>query len=89
MLLDEPTSAMDAWAEAEWLARLRKLSAGRTTLIITHRLTTAMQADIIHVMANGQVIESGAHASLVARNGRYAQAWLAQMRQTQLAGGEG
>ena len=81
MVLDEPTSAMDAWAEMEWLARLRRLSASRTTLIITHRLTTAMQADLIHVMADGQVIESGSHNQLVALNGRYAAAWLAEMRQ--------
>lgn len=81
MLLDEPTSAMDAWSEAEWLTRLRKLSEGRTTLIITHRLTTAMQADIIHVMVDGKIVESGSHAQLVARRGRYAQAWQAQTRQ--------
>ena len=80
MLLDEPTSAMDAWAEAEWLTRLRTLSAGRTTLIITHRLTTAMQADIIHVMVAGRIIESGTHSELVARGGRYARAWLSQTR---------
>ncbi len=80
MLLDEPTSAMDAWAEAEWLGRLRALSAGRTTLIITHRLTTAMQADIIHVMVAGRIVESGTHSELVACGGRYAQAWRSQTR---------
>ena len=80
MLLDEPTSAMDAWAEAEWLTRLRTLSAGRTTLIITHRLTTAMQADIIHVMVGGKIIESGTHSELVGQGGRYAQAWRSQTR---------
>jgi ATP-binding cassette, subfamily B, bacterial len=47
VLLDEPTSAMDSWAEADWLARLRTLAAGRTTIILTHRLTTAMPADVI------------------------------------------
>ncbi len=86
MLLDEPTSAMDAWSEMEWLVRLRKLSQGRTTLIITHRLTTAMQADIIHVMVDGRIIESGTHAELVALDGRYAQAWRAQTRQEDSTG---
>lgn len=86
MLLDEPTSAMDAWSEMEWLARLRKLSQGRTTLIITHRLTTAMQADIIHVMVDGRIIESGTHSELVALDGRYAQAWRAQTRQEDSTG---
>lgn len=79
MLLDEPTSAMDAWAEADWLQRLRQLSIGRTTVIITHRLTTAMQADLIYVMVGGKMIESGTHSELLARNGRYAMAWKAQM----------
>ncbi|MBP1711179.1 MAG: transporter related protein, partial [Deltaproteobacteria bacterium] len=45
IILDEPTSSMDSWAEADWLARFRQLVAGRTALIITHRFTTAMQAD--------------------------------------------
>jgi ATP-binding cassette subfamily B protein len=79
MLLDEPTSAMDAWAETDWLQRLRQLSIGRTTVIITHRLTTAMQADLIYVMVGGKMIESGTHSELLARNGRYAMAWKAQM----------
>lgn len=79
MLLDEPTSAMDAWAEADWLQRLRQLSIGRTTVIITHRLTTAMQADLIYVMVGGKMIESGTHSELLAHNGRYAMAWKAQM----------
>ena len=58
ILLDEPTSFMDSWAEADWLSRFRRLTAGRTSLIITHRFTTAMQADIIHVLDQGRVIES-------------------------------
>jgi ATP-binding cassette subfamily B protein len=81
MILDEPTSAMDSWAEADWMARFRTLAAGRTALIITHRFTTAMQADIIHLMAAGQIIESGSHAELVALGGRYAHSWRQQMQQ--------
>jgi ATP-binding cassette subfamily B protein len=80
IVLDEPTSAMDSWAEAEWLARFRTLVAGRTTIIITHRFTTAMQADIIYVMDAGQVLEAGSHQELLALHGRYAQSWHAQMR---------
>jgi ATP-binding cassette subfamily B protein len=82
MLLDEPTSAMDAWAETEWLGRLRKLIAGRTAVIITHRLTTAMQADLICVMVAGKIIESGTHTELLALKGRYAEAWQAQTGST-------
>lgn len=78
LLLDEPTSAMDPWAETDWLTRFRELSAGRTVLIITHRLRTAMFADTIHVISNGRIVESGRHESLAAGNGPYAKAWSAQ-----------
>lgn len=81
ILLDEPTSAMDAWAEADWLDRLRQVSAGRTTVVITHRLTTARHADLIYVMWGGKVVETGTHAQLLASNGRYAAAWKSQMNQ--------
>jgi len=81
VLLDEPTSAMDAWAEADWLDRLRRASAGRTTVVITHRLTTARHADLIYVMVGGKIIESGTHNQLLALNGRYASAWKSQMNQ--------
>ena len=79
VLLDEPTSAMDSWAEQEWLARFRALVAGRTAVVVTHRLTTAMRADVIHVVADGRVVESGSHAELLARGGRYAASWLGQL----------
>ena len=78
LLLDEPTSAMDSWAEAEWLQRLESLVAGRTTLLVTHRFAAAMRADLIYVMAEGRVVEQGSHAELVALGGLYAQSWAAQ-----------
>jgi ATP-binding cassette subfamily B protein len=78
LILDEPTSAMDPWAEAEWLDRFRSLRAGRTAILITHRLTTAMRADVIHVMANGEIVESGSHDQLLVRGELYAQSWTAQ-----------
>lgn len=84
VILDEPTSAMDSWAEAEWMARFRTLVAGRTTLMITHRFTTAMHADIIHVMANGNIVESGTHEELLQQNGRYATSWRQQMQQDRM-----
>jgi ATP-binding cassette subfamily B protein len=79
IILDEPTSAMDSWAEAQWVGRLRELTAGHTTLIITHRFTTAMHADIIHVMTDGRIIESGVHADLIKAGGHYAESWQAQL----------
>jgi len=78
IILDEPTSSMDPWAEADWLARLRRLAAGRTAIVITHRFTTAMLTDEIHVMENGRIIQSGSHRELIASEGRYAQWWTAQ-----------
>jgi ATP-binding cassette subfamily B protein len=80
ILLDEPTSAMDSWAEADWMGRLRTLARGRTAVIITHRFTTAMGADAIHVLEEGRVVESGTHEQLLAAGGRYAQSWEAQLK---------
>lgn len=79
--LDEPTSAMDSWAEADWLSRFRELTGGHTAIMITHRFTTAMHADMIHVMAGGKIIESGNHEQLVAAGGHYAESWRIQMRE--------
>jgi ATP-binding cassette subfamily B protein len=81
VILDEPTSSMDSWAEQDWLGRFRTLTAGRTALMITHRFTTAMHADIIHVLDKGRVVESGTHGELVALGGAYAGSWAAQMRE--------
>jgi ATP-binding cassette subfamily B protein len=79
MILDEPTSALDPWAESDWLQRFRRLALGRTSIIITHRFTTAMHADIIHVMHQGQIVESGSHLRLIEQNGLYAESWTRQM----------
>jgi len=81
VVLDEPTSAMDSWAENDWLTRFRRLVRGKTVLIITHRFTTAMHADVIHVMERGRITESGTHLRLVAAGGHYAESWKAQMRE--------
>ena len=88
IILDEPTSAMDPWAEAGWLTRFRGLVAGRTAIVITHRFTTAMLADEVHVMDNGRILESGTHQHLIAGNGRYAAWWAAQERSARAAAEE-
>jgi len=80
LLLDEPTSAMDSWAEGDWMSRFRQLVQGRTGIIITHRFTMAMQADLIHVIDNGRIIESGRHSQLILQNGFYARSWSQQMQ---------
>jgi ATP-binding cassette subfamily B protein len=75
LILDEPTSAMDPWAEADWLDRFRTLATGRTSILITHRLTTAMRADIICVVSDGEIVEAGSHEELLKRGGLYARSW--------------
>lgn len=75
LILDEPTSFMDSWSEHDWLDRFRGMAKGRTAIVITHRFTLAMRADIIHVLQAGEVIESGNHTTLLEKNGTYAQSW--------------
>ena len=71
LLLDEATSALDAESEARVQEALARLMVGRTTLVIAHRLATIRNADVIHVMDAGQVVESGTHDALLARGGFY------------------
>ena len=73
LLFDEATSALDAGSEAAVQEALEKLSAGRTTLVIAHRLSTVRQADSIVVMDRGRVVEQGAHDALIAQGGLYAR----------------
>lgn len=80
-ILDEPTSSMDSWAEQDWLDRFKVLSDGKTVIIITHRFTTAMKADYIHVMEAGSIVESGTHEELLEQGGLYAQSWTYQIQQ--------
>ena len=79
IVLDEPTSSMDSWSEAQWFERFHRLAAGATAIIITHRLTIARRADEIHVMEQGRIVESGSHDALLALGGRYAGSWSNQV----------
>ena len=80
LLLDEATSALDAQSEAKVQQALERLMKGRTTVVIAHRLSTIRQANIIHVMDQGQVVQSGSHDELLAQGGLYANLHALQFR---------
>ena len=71
LILDEATSSLDTFAEAAVQDALGRLSRGRTTIIIAHRLTTIRHATMICYLEDGRIVESGSHDELVTRNGRY------------------
>ncbi len=73
LLLDEATSSLDSETERRVQDALSKLMAGRTTLVIAHRLSTVMDADVIYVLDQGRIVESGRHGALLAGGGAYAR----------------
>ena len=78
LILDEPTAALDARAEHDVFARFRELSAGRTTVLISHRFSTVRMADRILVLEGGRLLEDGSHAALMGQGGRYAELFTLQ-----------
>jgi subfamily B ATP-binding cassette protein MsbA len=72
LILDEPTSGLDAASEALVTEALHRLMAGRTTLVIAHRLGTIRRADVIMVLRGGEIVERGRHGELIAQGGHYA-----------------
>ncbi len=75
LVLDEATSALDTLTEQEIQAALDRVSRGRTTLVIAHRLSTVVNADEILVLDHGEIVERGSHAALLAQHGLYAGMW--------------
>jgi len=75
LILDEATSALDSYTEMEIQGALDRVSKGRTTLVIAHRLSTVVSADEIIVLDRGAIVERGTHAALLAKGGFYAGLW--------------
>jgi len=78
LLLDEATSALDSESERKVQEALSILMKGRTTLVVAHRLSTIIDADTIHVLDNGRIVESGSHNELLEKGGAYARLWRLQ-----------
>jgi subfamily B ATP-binding cassette protein MsbA len=78
LLLDEATSSLDTQSENNIQEALRRLMKGRTSLIVAHRLSTIQDADIIHVLDKGQVVETGTHETLLEKQGDYANLYKMQ-----------
>ncbi|MEV6491324.1 ABC transporter ATP-binding protein, partial [Actinoplanes sp. NPDC051633] len=78
LICDEPTANLDARAEHAVYRRLRELAAGRTVILITHRMASVREADRIFVLDHGAVVEEGDHAELMRADGTYAQMFTLQ-----------
>jgi len=85
LVLDEATSALDTETEREIQSELREMSTGRSVIMIAHRLSTVVDADMIVVLEGGIIAESGTYKELIARDGRFAQMWSKQQSEAETA----
>jgi len=86
LVLDEPTASLDVLTESLLLRAVRRLTAGRTTFVIAHRLATIRQADVIVVLDSGRIVEVGSHEALLTRQGTYANLYARQFGTWRRAG---
>ena len=85
LIFDEATSSLDSVTEKSIMRAIEEISAGHTTLIVAHRLSTVVDADLIVVLSDGEVQESGTHDELLAHRGIYAEMWALQRREASTA----
>jgi ATP-binding cassette subfamily B multidrug efflux pump len=85
LILDDAMASVDTHTEEEILRRLKVMMAGRTTIIIAHRISTVMGADQIVVLDGGKVVELGTHDALLANNGTYAEMYQRQQLNQELS----
>ena len=78
LLLDEATSSLDTESERHVQSALDRLMENRTTLVIAHRLSTIVDADLIYVIQDGRIVETGAHGELLAKGGAYEKLYALQ-----------
>jgi ATP-binding cassette subfamily B protein len=85
LILDDALASVDTYTEERILAELRSVMAGRTTILISHRISTVRHADRIAVLVQGRIVELGTHEELLDRNGYYASLFQKQLLEEELA----
>jgi len=85
LILDDALSSVDTYTEEKILGHLRRIMRGRTSLIVSHRVSTVKDADLIVVLEDGRIAERGTHDSLIARGGLYAELYEKQLLEEELA----
>ena len=88
VILDEPSSALDPIAEYKMYEAMMKACENKSVIYISHRLSSAVLADRVYLLENGEVIECGTHAELLKKRGKYADMWEKQSEQYKENGGE-
>ena len=84
LILDDSLSAVDTYTEEEILQRLRSVMRERTSIIVSHRISTVRDADVIFVLDNGRITERGRHEELILRSGPYAALYRKQLLEEEL-----